>query len=243
MLHHTPALFYKALQKLEALAFEEEDCALCHAILAQLYIIAVLYNYKTNLDPLETARAEVEKAFQIDPECQHAHLVTAWLHVFSRNKAEVLQSIEKTVTINPYSPDFWGMCSLGLSYIGEYAKSLEYLKKSRELNPVPYWSATLQDYFWALKNNEYEKMLFYALKVSTPKVIFEHIFEMVALYYLGMTDELKKLVPDYLKKYPTGIAFAAHILPKILFDDELTEKIIIALQQIGQMEEAKIAHN
>lgn len=52
-------------------------------------------------------------------------------------------------------------------------------------------------------------------------------------------NELKKLVPDYLKKYPTGISFTAHILPKILFDDELAEKIIIALQQIDQMDEAK----
>jgi hypothetical protein len=64
---------------------------------------------------------------------------------------------------------------------------------------------------------------------------------MIALYYLGKTDELKKLVPEYLKKYPTGISFAVHILPKILFDDELVEKIIIALQQIDQMEEAKTA--
>ena len=141
------------------------------------------------------------------------------------------------------------MTIVNQEYIKHFITNNQVIKKDVngeeyiELNPVPYWSATLPDYFWALKNNEYEKMLFYALKVSTPKVIFEHIFEMVALYYLGMTDELKKLVPDYLKKYPTGIAFAAHILPKILFDDELTEKIIIALQQIGQMEEAKIAHN
>jgi TolB-like protein len=241
LLHHTPALFYKALQNLEALAFEEGDCALCHAILAHLYINAVIYNYETTRNPLEAARAEVEKAFQIDPECQHAQLVMGWLHVLSRNKAEALNSLEKTVAINPYTPDFWGMCSLGLSFIGEYAKSFEYLKKSRELNPVPYWSASLPDYFWALKNHEYEKMLFYARKISTPSAIFEHIFEMIALYYLGKTDEIKKLVPDYLKKYPTGIAFAAHILPKILFDDELTEKIIIALQQIGQMDEAKTA--
>jgi TolB-like protein len=241
LLHHTPAFFYKAIQKLEELTLEEEDCALCHAILAHLYINAVTYNYETTRDPIEAARSYMEKALQIDPNCQHAHIVMAWLHLLSGNKAEAQNIIEKTVAINPYAPDFWSMCSLGFSFLGEYDKSLEYLKKSRELNPVPYWIASLPELFFALKNNEYEKMLFYARKISTPPVIYDHIFEMVALYYLGMTEELKKLIPDYLDKYPTGLSFAEQILPKILLDGELVEKIISALQHIEQMEEAKAA--
>ncbi len=241
VLHHTPAFFYKAIQKLEELTLEEEDCALCHAILAHFYVNAVVYNYKTAREPIEAARSYMEKALQIDPNCQHAHIVMAWLHLFSGNKAEALKSIETTVTLNPYAPDFWSMCSLELSYLGEYDKSLEYLEKSRELNPVPYWLASLPELFWALKNNEYEKMLFYARKISTPKLIFEHIFEMVALYYLRRTEELKKLIPDYLDKYPTGLSFVEQILPKILLDGELAEKIIMALKQIEQMEEAKTA--
>ena len=41
------------------------------------------------------ADEEIEKAFALDPNCQHAHLAYGWIQIILRNKMQALASIEK----------------------------------------------------------------------------------------------------------------------------------------------------
>jgi len=236
--HHTSRLFYQAIERLETVVEEDENCALCWAVLAHLYADALIYNYNTNKPPMETAQAYVEKAFMLDPLCQHAFLVKGWLHLLMRQKDEALVTIEKIESLNPNSSTFKAMCSLGLAFLGEYEKSLEYLRQVKHLNPLPYWWMNLPEIFVALKNEEYKKVIFFARKSSTPPVIFEHVFEMIGLFYLSDFPALKALFQLYYAKYPAGIIFLMQALPAILSDDALGEKIRFALQEIEQIKNA-----
>jgi tetratricopeptide (TPR) repeat protein len=230
--NHTSNLFYQAVERLEAVVAEDENCALCWAVLAHLYADALIYYYKTAKEPLETAQAYVAKAFKLDPTCQHAHLVKGWIHILRREKGEAMAMFERTDELNPNSSTFKAMCSLGMALIGEYEKSLDYLKKVKRLNPLPYWWMNIPELFVALKENEYQKVVFFARKSSTPPVIFEHIFEMIGVYYLGDFQALKVLKKNYYTKYPDGIAYLIQALPAILLDDELAGIIRKALQNI-----------
>jgi TolB-like protein len=230
--HHTKPLFYEAIQKLEKVLADDEQCSLCWAILGHLYGDALIYNYPTAKNPLETAKFCVAKALEFDEHCQHAHLANAWVHILMRNKKEILASLKKVDEINPNSSIFKAMSSLGLSLAGEYTDSIACLKKAKLLHPLPYWWMSVPEIFVALKAHEYEKVIFLARKASTPSVIFEHIFEMIGLYYMKDFTALKLLEKAYYEKYPEGIAFLIQALPAILLDDELAGIISHALRNI-----------
>jgi TolB-like protein len=233
---HTPALFSLAIQKLEKVGAENGNCALCWAVLATLYCDALVYNYKTEKDPIQTAISYVEKALQLDPDCHHAHVSHTWIQVFLRNKQGVSEGIEKINSLNPNSSYFQAVCSFGYALTGDYEKSIEKLHIARNLNPIPYWWMNFGEIFLALKTNNYDEMLFHARKTGTPKVIYEHVFEMICLYYMDNQEELKTLVKEYANKYPTGLAYLEKAFPVILFDPELAEKIKYALQQLLKMQ-------
>jgi hypothetical protein len=76
-------------------------------------------------------------------------------------------------------------------------------------------------------------MLFHARMVGTPAGIQEHIFEMIALFYLDDLDSLKLLLKAYAGKYPNGIDHALISWPMILFDEDLIAQVNHALTEIN----------
>ncbi len=227
-------LFEAAIKHLEKAVQDEENCGLCYAVLAHLYTDSIMYNYKTDRKPLETAVAYLDKAFALDPNCQHAHLSRAWTFVVMGRREEAFSFIEKTYELNPNSASFLALCSIGMSFLGHYEKSLFYLKKAKQLNPLPFWWMYLPELFFALKNHDFERVLFFARKSSPPTVIYEHVFEMIALYYLGDHLNLSQVLLPYKTKYPDGLVFVEKALATILADNELVSIISKALLEIDK---------
>ncbi|MCU0403721.1 MAG: hypothetical protein MUE99_04165 [Chitinophagaceae bacterium] len=236
-MRHSSTLFFQAIQKLEKANEIDDNCSICWAILAQLYGDAIIYNYKTEKDPMIMAASCAQKALQLDPHGQHAHLAWAWAQVFYRNKQEVINSLEKMESINPNASYFQAACSFCYALTGDYEKSIEKLNKARGLNPLPYWWLNLGEILFALKTNNYEKMLFHAQKTGTRKVIYEHIFEMICYVFQKNIPAIKLILKEYTAKYPEGLVYLEKVLPAILFDEELGEKIRFALQQLIKMQE------
>jgi TolB-like protein len=234
--YQSEELYYAAIKRLEEVVKIDGDCALCWAVLSNLYADALIYNYTTNKSPLEAAIICVEKAFALDPHCQHAHLAYGWIQIILRNKIQVLATIEKIDQINPNSSTFKAMCSLGLAFLGEYSKSLASLEYAKKLNPLPYWWMNLPETFLALKAGNFEKVIYLARKSSTPRMIFEHLFEMIGLYYLDHFAELTRILRVYKTHYPNGLLFVENALRTVLLDDELVEIISKALKEIDKIE-------
>jgi adenylate cyclase len=235
------SVFHEALKKLEMATQAHPDCDLCWAVLAHLYAHSIVYHYKTDVEnPLARAQAYLARAFSINPYSQQGYITLAWVNIFLRNKTEAKQALEKADEMNPNSSYAKAVCSLGMSFLGEYDVSEQLMEKAIPLHPLPYWWFNLPPIFTALNANDYSKMLFHARKIGTPAGIHEHVFEMIALYYLGETGRLKKLLKTYLEKFPEGIAHAMRAWPKILFDESLVEKLTYALKQMEEMNKTPV---
>lgn len=226
-------IFHEAIKQLEKVTHESPDCDLCWAVLAHLYTSGIIYHFDSGVEnPLARAQAYLARAFAINPHSQQGHITLAWIQIFLRNKAEAKRAIETAVKINPNASYAIAVSSLGMSFLGEYEAAEALMEKAIPLHPLPYWWFNLPPIFMTLKAGDYEKMLFYARKIGTPAAIHEHIFEMIALFYLDKTENLKQVFDSYAEKYPDGIAHALDAWPKILFDEALVEKIQFALREI-----------
>lgn len=227
-------IFQEAIKQLEKVTHESPDCDLCWAILAQLYTSGIIYHFDSGVEnPLARAKAYLARSFAINPNGQQSYLTLAWIYLFLGNKAEAKIAIKKAAEINPYSSYAMAVSSLVMSLLGEYDAAGELMEKAILLNPLPYWWFNLPPIFTALKAGDFEKMLFYARKTGTPAGIHEHIFEMIALFYLGQTKGLKIILEHHRQKFPEGIAHALKTWQKILFDAELVEKLVFALRKIN----------
>jgi TolB-like protein len=227
-------VFKEALSHLEKTVRQDQGSSLCWAVLAMLYVDSIFFNYDAGTDEaLDRAIEYVNKALEINPACQHGNISLAWINVFLKNKAVAIEAIEKSYQVNPNASYFTAAASLGMALLGEYSRSKEFLDKALPMNPMPYWWLNLPSIFIELKNREFEKMLFHARMVGTPAGIQEHIFEMIALFYLGDLDSLKPLLRSYVGKYPTGIDHAIMSWPMILFDEDLIAQVNHALTEIN----------
>lgn len=227
-------LYQQALTQLERVTRENQECDLCWAVLAHLYVHGIIYRYQSGVDnPLARAQAYLARAFAINPNSQQGHITLAWIQIFLRNKAEAKRALETAVKINPNASYAIAVSSLGMGFLGEYEAAGALMEKAIPLHPLPFWWFNLPPVFIALKANDYTKMLFYARKIGTPAGIHEHVFEMIALFYLDKTENLKQVLVSYAEKYPDGIAHALASWPKILFDEALVEKINVALLKIA----------
>jgi TolB-like protein len=227
------AVFNEAVKHLENTVKQDQTSSLCWSVLAMLYVDSIFFNYKSgNPDPLNTAIDYVNKALEINPDCQHGNVTLAWINIFLKNKAVAIQALEKSYQVNPNASYFTAAASLGMALLGEYGRSKELLNIAIPMNPMPYWWLKLPSIFIELKDKKFEEMLFHARMVGTPAGIQEHIFEMIALYYVGSTDALKAVLKVYCGKHPDGLDHALKSWPMILFDQELTEQIRHALAEI-----------
>lgn len=239
LLQQNHATFHKAVVQLEQAVLNNADNSLCYSVLSMLYTDSVFFNYATPYEnPLSRAQAYAARALAINPECQHGNISAGWINILLRNKESSIYHLEKAFSINPNAPYFSAACCLGMALIGEYEKSKIYWEKTVPLHPMPYWWINVPPLFMAMKQQDYQRVLFYARKVGTPAGIQEHIFEMIALYYLDESEALKSCMKEYLKKHPQGIEHAIQSWPMIIFDEDLAGQIVLALKEISLRKQA-----
>jgi tetratricopeptide (TPR) repeat protein len=231
---HSEQVHYQAVNQLEKAVGESPDCALCYAVLAHLYADGLIYNYNTVPDPIPLAQSYITKSLALDPNCQHAHIAQAWIHILLKNKAEAAESIRKCYSLNPNSSYFVAVCSLGNTLLGDYDVALEMHAKAINLNPLPYWWMSGLKIFLAFKKGNYREALFHAQKNGTPKVNFEYVFEMIACYYLKDKASLEKYIRLHHQKYPGGIEYVSKALPAIIFDQELNQLLTRAFDAVRE---------
>jgi hypothetical protein len=119
-----------------------------------------------------------------------------------------------------------------MAMTGEYDCSLNFWEKAIQLSPLPYWWLNLPKIFIAIKNNNYQEALFHSSKPGTPKMIYEHVFEMISLYFLGDYKKLAELSIIYKQKFPEGLDFVSQSFPMIIFDTDLKDRFTRALYAI-----------
>jgi tetratricopeptide (TPR) repeat protein len=234
-------IFTEALAQMQAAVKEHPRSALSWAVLGNLLIDGISYNFLPLQPALDQAFFAAGKALEENPDCQHGHITMGWVMIFYREVERAIYHFKRAIVINPYSTYFKTAASLGLALAGEYESSIFHLEAAIKLNTIPGWWVTLPFVFVYLKEEDYDKMLFYSRNVSTPSVVFEHVFEMIALYYLNKKSEILKLLKTYNKNHPGGLKFVMEILPLVLQDHDLITRVVTALHQIRHWEETQFS--
>jgi tetratricopeptide (TPR) repeat protein len=191
-----------------------------------------VYNYPYGDDPINTAHKYIKLALTLNPNCQQAYITLGWLHILARNKEQAILNLEKGYSINPNSAFFNCELSICMAMLGEYGKSQQYLERALKMNPLPYWWLNIPSTFIAMKNRNFEKMLFSAQSMQRLPMIYDSVFEIVALYFLDNKSDLKFAVKAYQKKYKDGFAFVEAQLAGMIFDDELRQMFTSAFRDI-----------
>jgi hypothetical protein len=155
--------------------------------------------------------------------------------LFYRETDRAIYHFKKSISINPYSAYFKTTASFGLAMAGDYPSSIFHLEAALKLNSIPGWWVYLPYVFISLKEGNYTQMLFDSRKVTTSSGVYEHIFEMIALFYLDKKSELLKIREEYNLSYPGGIAFVTNSIPMVLMDRELVDLILHALHGIRKL--------
>lgn len=239
---HSEELFYEAVKQLEASVKADGRHALTWAVLGELYCDGIIYNYNTGDDPLSMAEFCVNKAMALDDQCQHAYLSRAWINIFRGEWELSIVNQEKMLELNPHSSYFISIYSLGMAFANRYEESLRYWEEALKLNPLPYWWLSVPKIFTALKLHRYEEALFHAQKRGTPKMVFEHIFEMIALYRLGRINEVNECLVKYVKKNPGGLQHIAEKFPLVIRDEEVKSIVTETLNELLRMVPAMHNH-
>jgi tetratricopeptide (TPR) repeat protein len=228
-------VFSEALAQMKEAVKKYPGSHLSWAVLGHLLTDGVVYNYLPVRPSLDDALYAAGKSLEANPDSQHGHIAAGYVLLFYRETDRAIFHFKRAISINPYSAYFKTTASLGLAMAGDYQSSIFHLEAALKLNSIPGWWVYLPYVFISLKEGNYTKMLFYSRKVTTPSGVYEHIFEMIALFYLDKKDELVHILGEYTLSNPGGIAFVTNSIPMVLMDKELVDLILHALHGIRKL--------
>jgi TolB-like protein len=235
-IRHSREFFFYCLRSLQSSLSDCDSCAIGHAVLANLYADSLVYMYDVGEGALAKAEFHTAKAKELDPDCQHAHMVSAWVLILKGKPDEAFVDLDYALNINPYSTFSISCHSFGMGLLGHYEKSLASFEKAKRLDSLPYWWLNLSKIFFAFSELRFEEGLFYAKQHGTPKVIYEDVLEMIALLNLGRFEEMLQLRDRHLVKYPGGLQYLAVAFPSIIFDPILKKTVEASLLRIITLE-------
>lgn len=232
-IRYTEDVFHTAIRQIEKAVRQNPNYALAWAILAELYVDGDALGYKSVSDPLGEANKCVEKALQLDPDCQHAYTSLTWMYIFQQDKNAAMESLDRGISINPRSPFFLGAASFLFGVLGEYEKSMEYFRLSNVLNPYYSWWVNLGPVFTHFYNGNYNGALEFANRIHIPGVFWNSIFKIAALGQLSRTKEASDLAEQFGLHYPGKAVEACAVLKGILFHELVHDRIKAGLLKAG----------
>ncbi len=142
--HYETELTVEAFeQALEALTYATEiepGYGLAWSMLGHLHADNYALGFRDIEDTLDKALSYAKKGVAIAPENQFAWDALSVVYFQLGEKRRFLETIEKSLSLNPNSPYIVGVTGWHLMLFGEWDRGLELLRKGMRLNPLyPTW--------------------------------------------------------------------------------------------------------
>jgi len=235
-IRYTEETFQIARNRIEKALQQNPDYALGWGVLAQMYIDGEALCYKTVDNPIGEANKCIERALQLDNDCQHAYMSLSWMYAFLREKNNVIKNINKCLSINTKSPFFLGAASCLMGLQGEYETSMEYFNQLNVLNPYYPWWVNLGPIYMYYYNDDYESALEFANRINIPGVFWNHIYKISALGQLGRLGEANIAAEKFKLQFPGKAEHACRILHSVLYHESVYVKIKEGLSKSGMLD-------
>jgi tetratricopeptide (TPR) repeat protein len=207
--------------------------ALLWTIKGELYLNLRAMNAREDFDYVKTGMQWIQKAIEIDPNCQHAYVNLSWANLLNHNKEEFLRSVNKLISINPNNVMFTGSAGFGYICAGEYEKGLEYMLEAIQLNPYYPWYINFGFCLYYIVNNEFNEALFWADMINRRGFLWDSLIKTSLHGLLGNKKEASKEAAILLESSPDFPNTGKRIVGTFLLDEQLKKSILHGLKNAG----------
>jgi tetratricopeptide (TPR) repeat protein len=202
MLVMTPEAGEAAFTALERATAGEPEYGPAWAGLANLYCHAVVFDLPGIEDRLEIARAYARQAAALDPRCQLARTILAYVYLLRGEMAQFWSEAEAALALNPSSPNYAGTIGYLRACAGDFEGSRPLLETSIALNPChPKWfhHGLFLVHF---ARGEYEEAYREALQIGFTVGFWDPTLRTAALGKLGREEEAQAGAREILEMKP-----------------------------------------
>jgi adenylate cyclase len=174
---------------LERAVAREPDYADALAWLAFLHDDTYVLGFNPIPEPLEQARAVLQRALILDPRNQKVHWEMAVNRFFRRDLSGFFQEVEQALAINPNNAHALGDLALFMVHAGEPEKALKMVEEALRLDPIPRFQTQLALYVIYFQEQRFQQALSEITK--TPLADFYWYQASLAAAY-GQLDETQR---------------------------------------------------
>ena len=229
----TPACFTDALEALERAVEREPEYGLAWSMLGHLHADNHALGFRAIDDNLGKALEYAQKGVALEPDSQFAWDALALTHFHLGNRELLLETIEKTIALNPQSPYIVGVAGWHMSLYGEWERGLELLARGMELNPYhPTWFH-LVPFMNRYRLGEYELAHAEALKFNYPELFWDPLMRAAALARLGRRDAAKEAVGQLLGLIPDFATSGRRFIESYVKVGEVVDELVAGLREAG----------
>jgi adenylate cyclase len=198
----SPAMHLQVRDCLEGAVEKDPDYADAWAWLAAMYRDEAQYGFNARPQASDRAFEAARKAIAIDPESQEAYIVLAHMHFYRNDIDTFLLEAEKTLEINPNSPD--GLAAIGtyIGHIGQWGRGAALVRKATMLDPkFPGWFHFVfgHEHF---TRGEYDAALSEYLQIHLPDYFWAQVFLVTSYGHLGRGEDAERALKHLLELYP-----------------------------------------
>jgi Tfp pilus assembly protein PilF len=203
-----------------------------------LAMLADVYKLKyEQLGGDETVLAQVEtllqRAVTLDPCCQHARFVGAFLHYYRGERNLFISEVEAAIALNPNNASVVAGCGFFLALVGEWERGMGLVEKAMHLNPHHpplYHFPFFLNYY---RQGLYPEALREAMRINTPGLMWDPLSRAAALGQLGLKKEAEVAVRELLALQPNLSTQGYELMHRVLFSDENVDILVEGLRTAG----------
>jgi adenylate cyclase len=163
---------------------------------------------------LDRAEKAATRSIDLDQRNQEAHLVLSHVYFFRREFELARVQAERTIALNPNSPDLLASLSYTIALSGDWDRGVALAEKAIMLTRDPpkwmYWTPLWNHY----RKGEYDDALAKAHQASIPGNYYTHVNLAMIYGQIGRMQEAKAeldkllaLVPDFPKKARASLPY------------------------------------
>ena len=229
----SPPMHLEVRDCLEGAVENDPEYADAWAWLAAMYRDETAFGFNVRPRARERAVEAARRAIAIDPENQEAHVVLAHMYFYANDVDAFLVEAEKTLALNPNSPD--GLAAIGtyLAHVGQWERGAALVRKATHLDPkFPGWFHFVFGHEQFTRGN-YEAALGEYQELNLPDFFWTQVFLAATYAHLGRGEDAESALKHLLDLYPN---FGEHVQEEFVkwnWRDEDVARVTEGLRKAG----------